>query len=273
MMKYETWNMFRNKARGVKRGETLLNLMYEIPPEFEAEIVIISPCWKPYKVFTSEKYEIYPLAEHNNFSSYRLKLENDVVINWIYCSPGPTNVFDVCMTLKEIDKCMPIFVGSAGTLDKELEIGEVVLCDGASYLKNFFEILNINAMKIDAAYEKIEISKPNIPLSIWEEQKKVKVFSTPSIVCEYTCVEILQEKGCSCIEMETAYFLKICRLLNLRGTALLVVSDSVLEDNKRLLARDFETRRRYQYGREYVLPKLITNICNGLQTNSEFCTD
>lgn len=89
--------------------------------------------------------------------------------------------------------------------------------------------------------------------------RQASVFCTDSIVMEYTHLEEIRAFGTDLIEMETATFYEIGRLMEVPSIALLVVSDNSATGIP-LVGRDEQTERVYQHARSVLLPQLIESI-------------
>ena len=76
---------------------------------------------------------------------------------------------------------------------------------------------------------------------------------------EYTHLEEIRAFGTDLIEMETATFYEIGRLMEVPSIALLVVSDNSAIGVP-LDGRDEQTERVYQHARSVLLPQLIESI-------------
>ncbi|MCX7857944.1 MAG: hypothetical protein N2513_08225 [Deltaproteobacteria bacterium] len=115
-----------------------------------------------------------------------------------------------------------IFFGLCGSIMDDLNIGEVIIAKGAirdegtsfQYLKNDYPIVLSNWFEYWAP---IVEKKGFIPGTVWttdglyrETKKKVEKFTS---------------KGACGVEMEVASFYAVCKYLNVKGIAFLLVSD------------------------------------------------
>ena len=240
--------------------DDLLLAMYEISGKETGKLSVISPCWKPHKVLKHTQAQIECVSEHTSFSSYKIKLPKiEQPFSWIYCSPGSSNVIDICLALAHSDAEHLLFIGSAGTLDRKVSVGDIVLVRSAETvvpLTAIWDPEQFSCAKFDAVF-----AEKN-PLYTYLHNLKslplpgVSVFSTPSILCEYLHKEFLSSKLIQCVEMETYAFFCAAQVAGKQSTAILCISD-MIDTNHGLLNRDSETRNRYLCGREYALPQIL----------------
>ena len=89
--------------------------------------------------------------------------------------------------------------------------------------------------------------------------KKASVFCTDSIIMEYTHLEEIRSFDTDLIEMETATFYAVAKLMELPAIALLVVSDNSATGIP-LIGRSEEVQEKYDYARKIVLSDLVYRI-------------
>ena len=156
-----------------------------------------------------------------------------------------------------------IFLGSAGSLDRDIKIGDIIVpsCaisgNGSTiYLNdrfdrnNFFEKTfadkSLNK-KLKEACEKTGIVISDVlPISV------------DSVVAEYAHLDEFKNMKAKIIEMEVATFFASMKLTKKKAAALLVISDNSA-DNQHLIGRSEEVRKVYQHSRNK-LHKIISNL-------------
>lgn len=240
----------------------ILLSMYEISSKETEKAAIISPCWKPHKVFPEKDAHIECVSEHTSFATYKIHLKKqNAAFSWIYCSPGASNVIDATLSLTHSDAEHILFVGSAGTLTKNISVGQIVLVNKASTIVPTTAILDSSRF-YSADFESV-CAKQNALYHFLKNKKHrlqaVNVFQTPSIICEYYYKDFLKERGFQCIEMETHAFLSAAPLTKKEYTALLCISDEI-NSTHALLNRDSDTRNKYLNSRHNVLPSVISDV-------------
>ena len=126
---------------------------------------------------------------------------------------------------------------------------------------NLYPVISISLKELTRKNFKLQISEfINNVVGIAEESgyelKKASVFCTPSIAAEYYHLEEIKEFDTDLIEMETASLYLMADLLEIPTVALLVVSDNSAT-GAALVGRTEEEQRKYDYGRNVVLPTMI----------------
>lgn len=240
--------------------DDLLFAMYEISGSQTGQMVIISPCWLPHKVLNPQLFQVICISRHTSFASYRIYCRhNNKFFTWLYCSPGASNIIDVCFATAYSDAKQLLFLGSAGTLDASLPIGSIVLAQSATTVSPWISIMNAENLK-KASFDTVFAEKNQLYEYLHSDDgfslRQVSVFSTPSIICEYQHKNYLRQKCFQCIEMEAYAFIYTVQKTEKQGTVLLCISDYI-DTNRALFNRDATIRNQYIRGREQILPEII----------------
>ena len=177
---------------------------------------------------------------------------------------GAPSIMDYILSLG-VTKCKNIiFLGSAGSLDSNIKIGDIVvpeysICgDGASrYLNPNFE---------DELFKKKYPSKDYTKkiINIMKE-KNIKYhyvpnYSIDTVFAQFYHIDKILELGAKVIEMETAVLFKCNEILNKNVTALLCISDNTLL-NKSLYSGRTEEDEIYRHKVRYeIIPEIIVEM-------------
>ena len=210
-------------------------------------------------VQTSEKvYNFY--SEELSFSYIELK------------TIGAPAIMDFVLSLG-VTKCKNmVFLGSAGSLDKDIKIGDIVIpkysiCgDGASrYLNNNLEdeFLKKEYPSNDYTNKLISIlNNKNISYHY------VPNYSIDTIFAQFYHIDKILDLGAKTIEMETAVLFKCNELLKINVTALFCISDNTLL-NKSLYSGRTENENNYKHKIRYeIIPEIVINLFkNGSDKN------
>ncbi len=196
-----------------------------------------------------ENVVIAPWWGHDMFNGKFDKIDkiNDKVYN-IYGSGfsfsfielkriGAPAIMDYILSLGLTDCKNLIFLGSVGSLDSDIKIGDIVvpkysICgDGASRYLNYdfkdeFGLKEYPSENITNKLIRILDSKKILYYS-------VPNFSTDSLFLEFIHLDEIINLGAKTIEMETSVIFKCNQLLNINITALFCVSDNIV--NKKSL--------------------------------------
>ena len=223
-----------------------------------------------------ENVVIAPWWEHSLFEGLGFKIEK--ISNKVYNfygdkvsfsfieskTIGAAGIFDDIMSLG-VSKCKNlIFLGSAGSVDNNIKIGDIVIpeysiCgDGASrYLNKNLEdeFLKKEYPTKDLTNKLINIlKKDNI------RYHYVPNYSIDSVFAEFYHLDKIIDLSTKTIEMETACFFKCNELLNINMTAILCISDNIVI-NKSLYSGRTEKDEEYRHDIRYnIIPKIVVKL-------------
>lgn len=223
------------------------------------ENVVIAPWWK-HIMFDNMGFEVEQVSE-KVFNFYR----EDVSFSFIELRRiGAPAIVDFFLSLG-VTKCKNIiFLGSVGSLDKEIQIGDLVvpeysICgDGASrYLNKNLE---------DELFKKEYPSKEYTDKLIKTIKNKnlkyhyVPNYSVDTIFLQFYHLDKILELGSKVIEMETAALFKCNEILNKNVTALFCVSDNTIL-NKSLYSGRTEEEEIYRHKVRYeIMPEIVIDM-------------
>lgn len=247
-------------------AETADMAMYEfgLSRDKHYDVLVVAPGWKPDKIMADYNVEITCTKVHSYLSGYEVKGE-DFLIAWIQCSSGASSLIDELTTCAYLNFDKLVFIGAVGSLVPEIGLGS--LCTPkwsiSGNLANGYLLENIrdyvpfgkvfpnNTAFVDDVIKHVE--------SQGIEMKKVPVFCTDSIFCEYSHLDFIKSFGVQLIEMETSSFYLMADLMEKPAIALLAVSDNSATGDP-LLARTDEQKRLYNITRKQVIPQIILDI-------------
>ena len=224
-----------------------------------------------------ENVVIAPWWSHDMFENMNLKIEkvNDKVFN-IYGEGisfsyielkhvGAPVMLDHVLALGLTSCKNLLFVGSAGSLDENIKIGDLVvpkysICgDGAS------RYINKN---MEDEFGKKEYPSKNYTeklLSVIKNIQDVKChyvpnYSIDTIFAQFAHMDDIIDYGAKTIEMETSVLFKCGECLNINITALFCISDNTIL-NKSLYSGRTETENEYRHRvRDELIPQIIVEL-------------
>lgn len=250
----------------LKYGTTSEDIIIRAGYEKILENVVIAPCWS-HDIFNNLGFEIKQVSE-KVFNLYGEKLSFSYIeLNGI----GSPAIIDFILSLG-ITKCKNlIFLGSAGSLDKNIKIGDIVIpkysiCgDGASRYLN--KNLKDEFLKEEYPTETITSDLINIL-----KQKNIKYhyvpnFSTDAIFAQFYHVDKILELGAKTIEMETANLFKCCVIMDINVTALFCISDNTVSKKSLYSGRTAEENKHRHKVRYEIVPKIVTELFKKLEDN------
>ena len=223
-----------------------------------------------------ENVIIAPWWGHNMFDNYNFKVEqvgervfnlskDNVSFSFIELKQiGAPAIIDYILSLG-VTKCKNLlFLGSVGSLDNNINIGDIVIpkysiCgDGTSrYLNKNLE---------DELFKKEYPSKDLTDKIIDILNKKsinyhyVPNFSVDSIFLQFYHLDKILDAGAKVIEMETASIFKCKDILNINISALFSVSDSTIKNKSLYSGRTDEEKANNKKTRYEVIPNIIIDL-------------
>lgn len=254
-----------NERFGSKTRDICLSVL-KCEPEMIHARVVIAPWWQP-DIFLKFGGEIDTdfNGEHTKIWNIHMK---EFDFTYIRTGIGAPVVGDTTLALGCTPCKKAIFIGSAGSLDKNINIGDIVIpeysvCgDGmCRYLTN--GRLKDNDMFGQAIYpnKKLTENIGNITNRICAlnnvKWHKGKNYSVDTIVAQFSHIDEIMELGCNTIEMETAAFFKASEIANITAGAVFSVSDNTLQ-KKSLYSGRTEEEIQYRHEvRANVIPRIV----------------
>ncbi|MQY69598.1 MAG: phosphorylase, partial [Firmicutes bacterium] len=190
------------------------------------------------------------------------------LISFIRCGIGAPMTGDVILSLA----CTPcqrvIFTGSVGGLDASMKIGDVLIPKKSLSGDGFSRYLGPDVETEDCFLQPAEPDS-ELQMTVMKHASKIckresvalhsgTVFSTDSVIAQFFRLEqVVKNLGCIGIEMETSSVFKAAKLVDIRASALLQVSD-VIPLNKSLFSgRSKREMERRQLVKRTVLAKAV----------------
>ena len=221
--------------------------------------VVIAPWWG------------HEMFQNNNF---RLEQVNDILFN-IYSDDvsfsylelkriGAPAVMEFILSLG-VTKCKNlIFLGSAGSLDENIKIGDIVIpeysiCgDGAS------RYLNDN---LEDEFLKKEYPTKEFQDNLLEvlNNKNIKYHYVPNFSCDtifaqFYHIDKILDMGAKTIEMEAANLFKCASIMNINTIAIFCISDNTVI-KKSLYSGRSEEENNYRHKVRYeILPDVVIDL-------------
>ena len=243
----------------LKYGTTSDDIIERKGYEKILENVVIAPWWS-HDIFDGLNFEEEQVND-KVFNFY----SDDLSFSYIELKRiGAPGIMDFILSLG-VTKCKNlIFLGSAGSLDESIKIGERVIpkysiCgDGAS------RYLNINLE--DEFLKKEYPSKifTNDLIDILKESNikyhYVPNYSIDTVFAQFYHIDKILDLGAKTIEMETACLFKCCNLMNINATALFCISDNTIL-NKSLYSGRTDEENDYRHKIRYeLIPKIVIDL-------------
>lgn len=245
----------------------IANVNFGLSEDIIYDALVIAPSYSPDKVITGNDFSIAETGSRSYCTGYEVK-KDSLKIAWIKTAAGGCNMLDYLLICGELQFKKLIFIGAAGALKEEFNIGDICTPSYSvagtlanTYLKDSikdyipFEKIYPDNEYVDCVIRTAKESNYTI--------KRASVFCTDSIAMEYTHLEEIRSFGTDLIEMETSTFYAVAKHMEVPAVALLVVSDNSATGVP-LVGRGEEIQRVYEYARKVVLIDLIEKIARGL---------
>lgn len=223
------------------------------------ENVVIAPWWE-HTMFDNMGFKVEQVSR-KVYNLYR----NDVSFSFVELKRiGAPSVLDYILSLG-VTKCKNIiFLGSAGSLDDNIKIGDIVvpeysICgDGASRYLN--PNLEDELLKLEYPTKEYTNKLINIMRENNIKYHYVPNYSIDTVFAQFYHIDKILELGSKVIEMETAALFKCNELLHKNVTALLCISDNTIL-NKSLYSGRTEEEEIYRHKvRNEIIPKIIVDM-------------
>jgi purine-nucleoside phosphorylase len=232
------------------------------------ENVIIAPWWEPDSLPGLGKAELLSSSSHA-ISVWNITGENHEM-TYIKTGIGAPMLLEGLLPLGVTECKRIVFIGSAGSLDPGIGIGDIVIpeysvCgDGAGrYIASdglsrdtFGEKTYPDAHMYDkAAAEAARVCRENnVNFHIGRN------FSIDSIFAQFAHIETIIGMGCNVIEMETAAAFRAAKLMNIPLAAVFSVSDNTAANKSLLSGRTAEEKERHRFTKRELIPRIITGV-------------
>lgn len=265
---------YKDLVSGMKRfGSTENDICFHgigIKPEEVNENVIIAPWWEPSTFPNFGVSEYLSESEFSSIKVWNIKI-NGMGLTYIKTGIGAPVLMDALLSLGVTQCRKIIFIGSVGSLDSNIGIGDIVIpkysvCgDGASRYISSNSLVNSDTFgkKVYPDENLFEKAK-NVTARICQENNVKwhvgKTFSIDTIFAQFTHIDEILNMGCNVIEMETAAAFKAASIMNIPIVALFSVSDNTVTNKSLISGRTKEEMEYRRYVRRELFPRILLGI-------------
>ncbi len=268
MMKYQDL-IFGMERFGATRHDICLHGI-GVSPERVRENVIIAPWWEPATLpglGTAAYLSVSdtPVTKVWDISSGTTKM------TYIKTGIGAPVLMDALLTLGVTACKRIIFIGSVGSLDDNIGIGDIVIpeysvCgDGAS------RYISQSSLGDGDVFGEITYPDKDLFHAAKEVTGRIcaehavrwhlgKTFSIDTIFAQFAHIDEILGMGCNVIEMETAAAFRAANLANIPIVALFSVSDNTVTHKSLVSGRTQDELEYRKYVRRELFPKIILDI-------------
>jgi len=235
------------------------------------EKVIIAPTWEV-SLFSSYSSAIRHISGSRKFDNYISEI--DVFgkkITFITASPGASDILDTilalgCTPCKEI-----LFIGSVGSLDKNMNIGDIVIPKYSICGVGANRYLTIDTISNNDTYGKKYYPDKDFFNKVWESTNKIvknenikvhigKTFSTDTIFAQFAHLDEFINMGCNTIEMETSTLFFASNVAKIKSASIFVVSDNTVLNKSLYSGRTNEEQQRRYKVKKDIIPRIALDV-------------
>ena len=185
---------------------------------------------------------------------------------------GAPMMMEECLSLG-VSKCKNlIFIGSAGSINEDIGIGDLVIPTYSICGDGACRYLNDN---LEDEFGKKQYPTPQLTeklINLTKEECKrenvnfhnVPNFSLDTMFAQFPYIDNIKNMKCQTLEMETAVLFKCAKITKINTTALFCVSDNTVA-NKSLFSGRSDEENAYRYNVRYnVMPKILFRLIEDL---------
>lgn len=244
-------------------SDNLAYLTFGLDKDEHYDALVVAPSFSPYRLKMENNCKVTTLQEGAYIAGYLVE-QDGLKIAWIKTASSDSNLIDHLAVCAELTFDKIIFIGAVGALKPQFELGDLCtpsysIAGGFAHtwlkdsIRDYVPFEHVEP-DMDFVDHVVELAKEN-----GYKLKKASVFCTPSIATEYYHLDEIKEFNTDLIEMETASLYKMADLLEIPTIALLVVSDNSAT-GVALVGRTGTEQKKYDYGRNTVLPNMILKV-------------
>ena len=232
--------------------------------------VILAPWWEPSSLPNLGKTTYLSESDFSAIKVWDIETQNGN-ITYIKTGIGAPVLMDVVLGLG-VTKCEKIiFVGSVGSLDKNIGIGDIVIpeysiCgDGASrYVAcdklSDSDVFGTKVSPNKNLFEALCKHTRDIGLENNVKYRIGRAFSIDSIFAQYAHIDEILKMGCNVIEMETASAFRAAEVADISMAAIFSVSDNTVINKGLISGRTAEEMEYRRFVRKELFPKIILKV-------------
>ena len=235
-------------------------------PEKIHERVVIAPWWKP-DLFTNFGADINSACDGEHVQIWNMHME-EFDFTYIRTGIGAPLVGDTTLALGCTPCKKAIFIGSVGSLDQNIGIGDIVIPEYSVCGDGVCRYLGKDRLKDNDTFGRAMYPDAELNSKITSATARIcaennvkwhtgKNFSIDTIFAQFSHIDEILDFGCNTIEMETATFFKAAEISNIAAGAVFSVSDNTVR-NKSLFSGRTEEEMRYRHEvRANILPQIV----------------
>lgn len=232
-----------------------------IAPEMMTENVVIAPFYKA-ETFADVVGAKVELLFEKYYKTYKVS-KNGKEFIFVNSNMGSGNIAEIMCTLAGT-KCKNVyFIGSAGSIDKDIKIGEIVLPEksiiGDGTCRYFAETKDVFGEETKPSNELLNQVKQTL-LKMEIGFKATKNFSVDTLSGQFLIMDHIFKTGSNTLEMETSALFFLAKLLDLNAVAIHNISDNSIISKSLFAGRDENEREAKRFTQRVTIPKILAEI-------------
>lgn len=236
------------------------------------ETVVLAPTMTVdfWKEFGGKITPLY--SKYHSISNVEIKGKE---FTYITTGMGAPNLVDIVLSLGNTNCKNILFIGSVGSLDENINIGDIVIpklsiCgDGVCRYLTGKELSKSDTFG-NEYYPESSIFNltTTIANKVCKEEKIpfhiAKNFSIDTIFAQFAHIDEIKSLGANTIEMETACLFRASEICNIRSCAIFCVSDNTITNKSLYSERTPKDKETKGYSRYVITSKIILEILENI---------
>ena len=250
----------------LKYGTTSEDLIIKYGYQNILENVIIAPWWG-HEMFNNLGLKVEQMNEQIfNFSS------EEISFSFIELKKiGAPAIMDYVLGLG-VTKCKNlVFLGSAGAIDENIKIGDIVLPEYSICLDGASRYLNAN---LEDEFLKKEYPTETFSKKLFDLLKEKKIeykcvpnISIDTIFAQFYHLDRFIELGAKTVEMETANVFKCASVLNINAVAIFCISDNTVLKKSLCSGRTDEENVHRHKVRNETISRIVVDLFKSIKND------
>lgn len=244
-------------------NKEMAKFILEVEPSVIKEHVIIAPCWTPESVGVNSYSQASPYSN----KIWNCKIDSKE-FSYIITGVGAGVCADIVLSLGYTKCKKALFLGSAGALSPEVNIGDIVIPEQILSAEGFSRYMN-KSLIVDEIF-KSRYADEDICKKLYKDAsnnaKNLKIHcfsgkgvSVATICAQFEHIEEFVENGCKYIDMESSAFLSAVNYNKIRGAVVFCVSDNISINEPIYTVNKVKNTFRKKIRRE-IIPNIIRSF-------------
>jgi purine-nucleoside phosphorylase len=180
---------------------------------------------------------------------------------------GASSILEEVLALGVTKAKRMIFIGSAGALNEDIKIGDLVVpsysINGVGATRYLNEALNDDFNVKYYPSEKLTNKLVEVINKMNFSVKRAVNYSVDTIIAQFPHINHIKELGAQTIEMETSAFFKCAEMIGVEATALFVISDNTTVNKSLYSGRSEEDSFKRKKARKELVPNIVIEAFKG----------